>query len=406
MATERRPVAFNRFGGLRLDLPLDEVGPEQAILARDVDWDSSPGVLRPRDGFQKLKSAEATGTYQGLFAHSDSVLLATKVVSEASKKLVALGFDGVETGEIAWTATAGKPTFARFGTPSASYTYARAGYVAAHAPVRYDGAVFTTPTATVDGVAGKVMPRGTFMLAWPEGGNRLIAANTAATGGPNAAASSVSHVWFSDPGNAESWHTVAPEANYVQLSPGDGEEITGMCAWNGQIFVFKATKFYVFYGVSTDNEGAPVFNFRTVELGKGTRISRPARETLAETSDQICCATDVGVFLCCSDGIYVTTGGQPEKISQALKPLEEGSQFTGPMATFLSGETESFRWPAAGICSIGRRIYVKGYEYMLVYDLDVASWVAGWKMKAVSFLPWTALSPNAQTKTPGSVVNG
>jgi hypothetical protein len=415
---ERKPIAFSRFGGLRLDQAIDEVGPENSIYERDVERDGSTGRIRPRDGFQKLKATDASGPYKGLFPHSSARLLATKRVSAESLKLVAIDREGVEKTETTLNKAAACSTFARFGTPSASYTYMRTNTVEQKV-VRFDGSAFTEPTATLNknpdgsgGTAGKEMPKAALMIAWPAGDNRLVAANTGAAGGPGGAASSNSHVWFSDPGNAEAWHTdpstQAGEANYVQLSPGDGEEITALAAYRGQLFVFKETKFFVFYGVSEDGEGRPEFDFREESLGEGTRVRRPNIEALAESSDQMATAASTGVFFCASDGIWVTTGGEPTKVSQALRPLEEISPFDGPMAELLNGSTEVFRWPAAGIVSLGQRLIVKRYEFLFVLDLPSGEWTC-WKMPQVSLAVWTGLSGGGSeaqgAKTPGTIAD-
>jgi hypothetical protein len=397
MTTERRPVPFNRFGGLRLDLPLDEIGGEQAQYLRDVDWDGNTGRLRPRDGFQKLKATDATGPYKALFPHSNLRLLATKRVKASEVKIVAIDKDGEEKTSHSWPETAATFCATRFGTPSASYSYCRADLATA-AVVRFDGTVFTEPTCSVDGTTGKAMPKGKVMASWPDGGNRLIVANTGSTGGPGAAASSASHVWFSGPGNAESYESTA----YVQLSPGDGEEITAIAVFNSQVFVFKETKFFVFYGVSVDEEGRPVFAFREVSLGEGGRMKRPVVEALAESSDQLACVGPEGVYFCTSAGVYVTTGSTPTKISQALRPLEEISPFDGPMAEFLNGETEVFRWPATGIACLGTRLVVRRYEFMFVLDLPTGEWTC-WKMTAVSMAIWTGLTGGgAETEGPAA----
>lgn len=396
---ELRGIGFPRFGGLRLDLGLDEVGADNAIYLRDVDWDGSTGVLRTRDGFTKLKATEATGPYKGLFPHSSLRMLATKRVSTESVKLVALDREGVEKTEATFPATAGKPAFARYGVPTASYTYARAGTATAKVQ-RFDGSSFTEPTATVDKSAGKEMPRAYFMQAWPDARNRMVFACTGSEGGPNKAASSASHVWFSMAGSAEEFESTA----YVQLSPGDGEEIQGMCLYGGQIFVFKETKFFVFYGVTLNEENTPEFNFREVSLGEGSRVKRSSMEALAESSDQICAAGPEGVYFATTDGIYVTTGGAPAKISQPLKPLEEAQPFYGPMAEFLNGSSESFRWPASGLCVIGTRLYVKRYEFMFKCELPTGEWLCD-RMPAVSFCAWTGLTgggTEATQKLPGT----
>jgi hypothetical protein len=403
MSTERKPVEFPAFGGLRLDVPIDEVSETQAIYLRDVDWDGPSGRIRPRDGFAKLKAADASGPYKGLFAHSNLRLLATKRISGTEVKIVAIDKDGEEQDEGAWPSGEATSCFTRFGTPSDSYTYCRANITTAKV-VRFDGTAFTEPTATVDGVAEKEMPRGKIMLAWPDGGDRLIVLNTAATGGPGGAASSNSHGWFSEAeGKAEDFESTA----YIQFSPGDGEEITDGQVFGGMVFVFKETKFFVVYGIRIDEEGRPIFDYREVSLGEGSRMKRPVIAAQAESSDRLSCVGSDGVYFCTSDGVYLTTGGQPSKISQALRPLEEVSPFDGPMAEFLNGDTEVFRWPATGIACLGSRLIVRRFEFMFVLDLPTGEWTC-WKMPAVSMAIWTGLTgggSEVREKLPGKVVS-
>lgn len=394
------PITFEQFGGLRLDQALNEVGSDAAIYLRDVDWDGTTTKIRSRDGFQKLKASEATGPYKGLFPHSSTRLLAVKRVSAEEVKIVALDRDGEEKTTAAWSATAAKSCFTRIGTPSASYTYGRAA-TTSHKVVRFDGTSFTEPTATVDGAGSKEMPKGNLMATWPDGGNRLVVANTGSEGGPNKASSSASHVWFSNPGAPESYESTA----YVQLAPGDGEEITALTVYGGRVFAFKETKFFVFYEPRTDSDGKPVFDFYEVTLGEGARMKRATSELLAETSDQIACSAPDGVYFCTSNGIYWSTGGAPSKISAALKPLEEVTPFDGPMADLLDGESETFRWPATGVASLGDRLVVRRYEFMFLYDIPTDAWTC-WRMPAVSMAVWHGLTgggTEASAKAPGKV---
>lgn len=408
-APERTPILFSSFGGLRLDLAIDEVGAANAIYLRDVDWDGSPGKLRPRDGFQKLKTGEASGTVKGLFPHSALRMLATVRVSSESLKLQAIDKEFSVKKEETLNKAEARPSFAHYGTPSAAYTYMRTN-TAEQKMIRFDGSEFKTPTATIVSFnefgeesksTGKEMPKGAFMATWPDAGNVLVVANTGTEGGPNKAASSTSHVWISRPGSAEEWE----ERSYIQLSPGDGEEIQGLAVFGGQVLVFKETKFFVIYGVSAIEEtGQPEYHFREVSLGEGSRMKVSSASLLKESSDQICVASPTGVYFCTTDGIYVTTGGVPSKISQALKPLEETIPFEGPMQEFLNGSNESFRWPASGITSLGTAILVKRYEFIFKYDVVTQDWTC-WKMPAVSFAVWTGLTgggAEGNEQTPGT----
>jgi hypothetical protein len=74
-----------------------------------------------------------------------------------------------------------------------------------------------------------------------------------------------STVMFSNAGQPESYTAT----NFVQLTPGDGESIRGVCNFGNQIFVFKESKFFVFTGPSTNSAGQPIFNYRIVNSGIG-----------------------------------------------------------------------------------------------------------------------------------------
>lgn len=352
-----KPIPFTQFGGLILNAPLDDVGPTNAIDILDVDWDSSLGMLRSREGAAAFSAADAASSYDALFGHSLIRLLArrgtTLYVVNAEGKEVAGKEAAVSNKHLA---------FARLGTPSASYTYIADGEATLK---RYDGSDFTSPTCKVGEAAGAAMPKGKFLAVWPDGGNRLVIAGTTASGGPGGAISSGSHVWFSMPGNGEEYENTA----YVQLNPGDGEEITGCVAWGGMIFVFKETRCFIFYGVSADNDGKPVFNFRSVDLG--TRMKAPA----AANAENVVAGND-SVYFVANHGVYATTGAEPSLLSTDLEPLARSQALSGPIATTLGTR----RWTsAAGIAYLGEAIYVGLAEGGVVdrvmkYDLRKQAW--------------------------------
>jgi len=376
VATAPKPIPFTNNGGLILSKPLDVVGADNAIDLFDVDWDGS--VLRSRMGADEFTKAAGAANYDSLFAHSDSRLLARR-----GETLVA--FDIATGKEIAGKTAAVKAlfmAFARLGTPAASYSYIADQE---NTLKRYDGADFTSPTATVNGEAGKAMPKGHHLATWADEGNRLVIAGTEANGGPNGAISSGSHVWFANPGDAEAYESTS----FVQIRPGDGESIVGCCAWGGQVFIFKETHLFVFYGVSVDNEGKPIFNFRTVDLG--TRIL-PAS---AKCNAQVVAGAE-GVYFIANDGLYMTTGNEPSLLSEDLGPLADSGALIGPAATTF-GER---RWTQArGIAFVGEAVYVGLGETagvvdrLLKFDLRGLRWTV-WSAELHSMVAW-----NAETST-------
>ena len=352
-----KPIPFTQFGGLILNRPLDDVGADNAIDLLDVDWDNSLGMLRTREGAAAFSSGDAASSYDTLFGHSRVRLLARR-----GSTLYSVNGEG---GEIAGKTAAVNEkhlAFAKLGTPSATYTYIADQE---NTLKRYDGADFTSPTADVGEAKGVAMPKGRFLAVWPDGGNRLVVAGTTAGGGPNGAISSGSHVWFSMPGDAEEYEPTA----FVQLNPGDGEEITGCVAFGGMILVFKETRCFIFFGVSADDDGRPVFNFRSVELG--TRIRTPG----AKRAENIVAGND-SVYFVADHGVYAMTGAEPSLLSDELEPLARSQALVGPIVTTL-GER---RWVhAAGIAYMGEAICV-GLESggivdrVLKFDLRKQAW--------------------------------
>jgi hypothetical protein len=366
-------ATFDRSGGLMLNKPLGQVGGEGAIDLLDVDWDGSTGVLRSRDGSDAFTPEAGAANYESLFPHSDIRLLARR----GETTLVPLSnLTGKEL--VASIAVAKNHlSFTRVGTPAASFTYIAD---ASGTIKRYDGTNFTEPTATVDAVAGKAMPKGKFLATWADEGNRLVVMGTPANGGPNGAISSGSHVWFGNPGDAESYESTA----FVQLNPGDGENIVGGCVWNGQVFVFKETKMFVFGGISADAEGKPIFNFRSVDLG--TRLVAPP-----VFGGDICGAGGEGVYFVSDDGLWVTTGGEPALLSEDLEPLARTRALVGPALTTFG----SMRWAdARGLCYSNNAVYIGlsgasnlPIELLLKFDLRSLHWTV-WKANLNAFCAW------------------
>lgn len=364
-------ATFSRADGLKLNLPLDQVGGEAAIDLLDVDWEGSTGVLRSREGAEAFTAEPGAANYESLFAHSDTRLLARR----GGTKVVALKLeDGKEVAGKEGTVANKHLSFTRLGTPAASFTFIADGENTIR---RYDGTDFTEPTATVDEVAGKAMPKARFLATWIDEGNRLVSIGTAANGGPNGAISTASHVWFANPGAPENYESTA----FVQLNPGDGEVTVGGCAWSGQIFAFKETRLFVFGGISPDAEGKPIFNFRSVDLG--TRILPPA-----VAGAEMVCAGGEGVYFIANDGLWVTTGGEPSLLSEDLEPLADSQALIGPAAATFG----DLRWTdAKGIAYVNNAVYIglgaTSIELLLKFDLRALRWTV-WQADSNGLATW------------------
>lgn len=169
-----------------------------------------------------------------------------------------------------------------------------------------------------------------------------------------------SRVWFSDAGTPE---TIGAN-NYIDLEPGDGERIMAIKAWRDLLFVFKQTKFYVFYGTSTDSTGNPIFNYRAVRAGVGVDSTTPTfgQRAVAVGPDAL--------YFVSAQGIYRTTGGPPECVSKDLDPLFRGG--VSVVAPFFTGASDfSFDPEVATALSLTwaeGRLYFCSQSALFVWD--------------------------------------
>lgn len=373
------PITVDSFDGLQLNTPPALVGPSAALDLLDVDWDTR-GVLGSRMGASVFSSA----------AHNYDVLFGAGVFFEPlgdtfallarrGELLVILNEAGAEAGGTIAVQT-GRLNFVQMGNA----TLTPITYIAnQNEKVRkFYGGVFSSPTATVDTKTGKDMPRGHFLADWQDGANRLVIANTTLTGGPAGAAGSPSHVFFSKPGEPEAYESTA----FVQLNPGDGEQIVGMASWGREIYVFKETSCFIFYGISDDIEGKPIFNFRTVDLGTRALAQR------GEGAPVVVAGRD-GVYFAARDGIWVTTGGTPVPVAPGLNFNENARN----PRTELGGIPFPSWTQVKGLCYGNGALYVNiaetagegliAVKRMLKIDLESGK-VTLWKTNLNAFTFW------------------
>jgi hypothetical protein len=152
----------------------------------------------------------------------------------------------------------------------------------------------------------------------------------------------------------ERWLT----SNFIQVDPGDGEAVQAIVSWDDKVFIFKQTKFAVVYGESPDQQGNPIFNFRRINAGVGA-VARRA----------VCTGTD-GVYFMDETGIYRTAGGTPERISDLIDPI-----FNGSPSPFYRGISYTVGDSAVGGLHVhNRRLFVAFDNAILVYDTTLGWW--------------------------------
>ncbi len=342
--------------GLNLRDKVDAVQEAEAIDLLNVMF-TDRGAVQQRPGYTALTAAltNAAATLSPYYTSAGTA----QIVAGCGTRLEGISAAGSVVAS-ATGLTSGTWGFARFGTPGTELVYAGQGDTNLN---RWNGTAWTTAIAnTPDGGALCVTPVS----------NRLVAARfNTTTGGPTGGAgtSSPSHVYFSDPGQPETWTT----NNFIQVTPGDGEKVQAVVTWGTFVFIFKETKFAVYYGESVDAGGQPVFNYRMIDAGVG-----------AMGPKAVVAGTD-GVYFAGRAGIYRTTGGPPELLSDAVDPLFDSTATPSPF--FLGGTLQHASAANTALCWHNDRLYVSytstgsANNYTAVYDPE-GKWWTLWDVPA------------------------
>jgi hypothetical protein len=319
MANGYRAVPIQNFGGLDLRSDqIDDAAGVRAINIRDIELEA-PGIIKQRAGTTKIYSHssavtyDGAATYQTMTAGLDPQIVTLDTATgrvyahgAVSGTAVANNLPGGATGgglgRLLSSVMIGTPT-----TTNIMYL----GVKGATLLLKYNGATFSNVTG--------IGPFEHMAVQYPD--NRLVGAWTPTSTWP-------ARISFSNPNNPE----VFGATDYVDLLPGDGERIVGMCNWRNYVFVFKQSAWFRFYGNSTDPTGGSIFNYDTYRHG----LLSPYIEGMS-----VCTAGREGVYFLARDGVYITDGGPPRKISSQLDPLFTGGErpgyWTGPAQIHTAG---------------------------------------------------------------------
>lgn len=345
-------VPLPRFAGLDLRDDPQEVSAGAALDALNVSL-AANGRLRTRDGLSSFISS--LGWVSAMAQHGTSGQL---LVSYPTA-LKAYNSSGTLLAT-ALTGGTGVGGFAQMSTGSGS-SYATATFMPAtnDTPQKWTGAAFANSGWNQHGSRATV---------WQD---RVVYAGQGDNTGLLADADTIR---FSDAGDGGTFTST----NYVIPTRADGETVTDIVAWDNKLFAFKQSKFFVFYGTSTDSSGNPIFNYNPV-VGHGAiwpGLSSP------DNNPHVAAAGQHGVYFLSYDGVYVTTGGPAVRISQELDPW-----FAGESLPYLSGipTNAGFYQPCLGV--VNERVYVCPditQALTFVYDITNRTWTAyNWKMTAV-----------------------
>jgi hypothetical protein len=350
------PVAFADFsGGLNLRDKADVVSDSEAIDLLNVEF-TERGAIKQRAGYVKFTSSALTNRVDSLAPFQTSA--GTKqLLAGCGTRLEALSTAGGVVASATGLAT-GPWGFAQIAVPGSDLAYAGNGTDTLR---KWDGAAWSAPTATVDGVAALAMPKGR-VLATTASGRLLVSGFSTTTGGPNGAATNSARVYFSNPGAPEAYTST----NWIDLDPGDGDPIMGAVRWSNLTFVFKSRKFYVFTGEGTDVTGGAIFNYRPVDT---QNVGLAAFRSIAVAPE--------GVYFMDRTGVYLTTGDAPTLVSDKISPIWRGN----PEVYYQSN---TFNFAQIALCRLtwhDRRVYLAfpsgtstSNDRMLVYDTRAGWW--------------------------------
>lgn len=339
------PFVVNRFGTLNVLADPEEIGPESAVSLLNVDNDQ-PGILRTRDGYVNFTSGAGANAYKSLYYHPGGHLIGVRAgVAETTEVFNSAG--AVVTSSAAFGAgNGGKSRFATIGTPSGATTFIAS---AATGVLTWDGASLAAGGFTGGSSYAPTSLSGVLLAAWKE---RLVSISP-----------SIGITAFSDPGAP----TVFSTNNFVQSDPGDGETTVAVCSYGDLLLEFRQTKMFVFYGISTDSDGEPVFNFRRELFGN---IGSFLAYTVAPD----------GVYVLTTKGLYRTQGGPLGLVSEQPRGLFGGllsrtipTDYDLLPATALQNRL-FFGCPASGSSTLDRT---------LVFDIATGGWLL-WDIAAQS----------------------
>lgn len=299
--TTSQHFKVDRFGPLNLRDDPGELGFDASVDLLNVDFDRR-GRLRTRDGYEQI-SDNLGGTTDAnvisLFSHASNNTLLAAATTALGYVMVPVFSDGslhvAATLFASTAAPATVPSATSFGTPSSSRTYFTAWSSSGNYGIRYyDGSTTGSGTGNPAFVAavgggGALRPEGADIAPRLAQGNYSTAADDPTSDNVGTR----STVFFSDPGAPDTYTA----GNFVHLRPGDGEQITAMVAWNGDLYVFKQSACFVFTHESLDPTGGPVFHYSEVTLPVPV-------STAVGTARRYAVAGDEGVYFSTVSGIY------------------------------------------------------------------------------------------------------
>jgi len=364
-------IQFPGFGrGLNLHDKADAVLMDEAVDALNVEH-TRHGAVRQRDGYDNLTASELTNQPDSMHPYTTTggtryLVVGNGVDSGANASIHSLNTSGTAVRnnlQDSVANTASPNFFAAYAAPGGADLFISNGTDEVR---MLSGTTFSVPDYELTAGGTDVGLKAKFVSV-DTTSNRLVAAENKNSTGFAAATNTQDTVRFSDAGDPTVWG----DNNYVHLSPGDGEPIMGVIGWRELVFVFKQTKFFVFYGEGVDGAGEPEFQFRTFDTGIGLASSRAL------------CAGRDGVYFMDRKGVYQTTGQEAKRVSENVEPIF----FSGASPFFQGGTLLQSQITNCVMHWINERVYLAytststTNNYMLVFDTRYGWWTL-WNIPA------------------------
>lgn len=302
-----KTFVVDKFKGLNLSTAESDIDPAYATWCNNLEVTQS-GDLRVRNGFQTWGTSTTTNPTRFLNYRPGIGRLQGIGMGEVSYWNLTTGAKIVPGGAPTWAATSVSPP-AYFGVPAGNmYTFIASVNAGAGVQLRrvedVSAAVQTAGNSTV-----ACKPQ--FVCVWP-GQNRLAQIGFfAAADSPSGANGGPSTIFFSDALAPETYTAV----NFVQLDTGDSERFQGAVGYQNQLFVFKSSKMYVFYGTSPDDDGTLSFDYKTIPLPDAIV------PTLEPTDWTPISVGPDGVYIVCATGLWKTTGSTPVRVPTTIEQV-------------------------------------------------------------------------------------
>jgi hypothetical protein len=323
------PLSAADFKGLRLTADPQDLGLAGAVDLKNVELDLD-GTVRTRPGHdQVFATTTAAPLFLDWFPSAGSANYLAIIGASDIRFIDADAFTNLSTNSTLSQGLHGT----RFGD---RYYYTDAAFPALR---HYDLSANAYSTVA----SGPNAPNLVAVDRWER---RLIAADTTT-------------IYFSDPDTDTGMST----NTLTLLDEGEGY-LYALVPWDNDVYVLAPKRIFVLTGTTTDATGGAIYNYRAIESQIG------CDHLLGAT------AAPDGVYFVSLSGVYRTTGGTPQLVSQALQPFFDGrsngffTEVTGPL-----GEYTGSNWWQIRAGTDRLYLWKVGTGDVFMMDLKTREWV-------------------------------